>query len=179
MGTKPTTCRIRVKWGRRDGPSEPAIQSLKDIKASPDMTDQLRQQWAAELVKSFIQSPNPAAAIRPWDFLLKQDGSVEVLPSSEKGGRGAYPSRFRIPPDTVLGLDEGERVERAEKFALGGLLYEVMTATQPFEELGDGQVQHNYCRGIFPDDVFSMPMGPFILACWSLEFEKEMEKLRE
>lgn len=54
-----------------------------------------------------------------------------------------------------------------------------MTATQPFEELSDGQVQHNYCRGIFPDDVFSMPMGPFILACWSLEFWKEMEKLRK
>lgn len=89
MGTKLTTCRVRVKWGRGDAPGEPVIQSLKDIKASPDMTDQLRQQWAAELVKSFIQSPDPAAAIRPWDFLLKQDGSVEVLPSSEKGGRSA------------------------------------------------------------------------------------------
>ena len=52
-----------------------------------------------------------------------------------------------------------------------------MTAKEPFEELSDDEVQENYSRGIFPDDVFSMAMGPYILGCWSLEFEKEMEKL--
>ena len=178
MATKQTTCQIRVRWGPDDVPVQPATQRLKDIEASPDMTDELRQRWAAEVVNSFLLSPNPTKDIRPWDFLLKQDGSVEAL-SSEKGGRGPYPSRFRIPPDTIVGLDEEERVQRAEKFALGSLIYEVMTAKEPFEELSDDEVQRNFSRGIFPDDVFEMPMGPFILGCWSLEFEKELLKRRK
>ncbi len=70
-------------------------------------------------------------------------------------------------------------MKRAERFALGSLLYEVMTANEPFEKVSDDEVQDHYGRGIFPDDVFSMAMGPYILGCWSLEFEREMEKLRE
>ena len=70
-------------------------------------------------------------------------------------------------------------VKRAERFALGSLLYEVMTTKEPFEELRDDEVQDHYARGIFPDDVFSMAMGPYILGCWCREFEKEMKKLRK
>lgn len=142
------------------------------------MTETLRQRWAEEIVKIFTSKPNPTSTIRPWDILLHPDGSVEAL-SSEKEGRSFYPSRFRIPPRSILGLDEAEKVKRAERFALGSLLYEVMTANEPFEKLSDDEVQDHYGRGIFPDDVFAMAMGPYILGCWSLEFEREMEKLRE
>lgn len=159
-------------------PSEHSIRSLSEIKDSPDMTDDLRLRWAEEIFKLFSSTPDPVATVRPWDMLFHQDGSLEAL-RSEKGGQNFYPSRFRIPPRNVLGLDEGEKVKRAERFALGSLLYEIMTAKRPFEELSDDEVQNSYTLGIFPDDVFSMAMGPFILGCWSLEFEKEMERLRE
>lgn len=176
MDPEPTTCRIRVRWGSGDVPHVHAIRSLADIKDLPDMTKELQQRWAEEIVRLFLSNPGPIAAIRPWDILLHQHGSVVAL-LSEKGGRSFYPSRFRIPPHNVLGLDKGERVTRAERFALGTLLYEVMTAKEPFEELSEEEVQDHYRRGIFPDDVFSMAMGPYILGCWSLEFEKEMERL--
>ena len=175
---EPTTCPIRVSCPGDVVPDQHAMRSLRDIKESPKMTDKLRQRWVEEIVKIFSSSPNPISTIRPWDILLHQDGSVEAL-SSEKEGRSFYPSRFRIPPLTVLGLDEGEKVKRAERFALGSLLYELMTANEPFQELSDDEVQDHYGRGIFPDDVFAMAMGPYILGCWSLEFEKEMEKIRE
>ena len=178
MDLELATCRVRVKWQRAETPTESAIQSLKDIKESPDMKDDLRQKWFAEIVKSFSSSPSPGTTIRPWDILLHQDGSVENL-SSEKGGRGFYPSSFRIPPRSLLGLDEADKVKRAERFALGSLLYEVMTASEPFQGRSEDEVQDLYSRGTFPDDVFSMSMGPYILAYWSLEFEKEMEKLRK
>ncbi len=154
------------------------MRNLRDIKESPNLTETLRQRWAEEVVKIFTSSPNPTSTIRPWDILLHQDGSVKAL-SPEKEGRSLYPSRFCIPPGNILGLDETEKVKRAEKFALGSLFYEVMTANEPFEELSDDEVQDHYGRGIFPDDVFTMAMGPYILGCWSLEFEREMEKLRE
>lgn len=178
MECEPTTCRIRVRWSHNDVPDVHTTRSLKDIEGLSDMTEELRLRWAGEIEKLFSSSASLAAAVRPWDILLHQDGSAETL-SLDKGGGGFYPCRFRIPTHCVLGLDEGEKVNRAERFALGSLLYEVMTANQPFEELSDDDVQDHYSRGVFPDDVFSMAMGPYILGCWSLEFEKEMERLRK
>ena len=150
---------------------------MKDIKGLPDATEKLRLQWVEGIDKLFSSGPSSVANIRPWDILLLKDGSVEVL-SLEEGGRSSYPSRFRIPPCNVRGLDEAEKVKRAERFALGSLLYEVMTTNKPFEELSDEQVQDHYSRGLFPDDVFSVAMGPYILGCWSVEFAEEMERLR-
>lgn len=178
MDTELTTCRIQVKWQSGEAPEEYSIQSLKDTKGLPDVTEKLRQQWIEGIVNSFSSGPSSVANIRPWDILLHQDGSVELL-SSEKGGRSFYPSRFRIPACNVRGLDDAEKVKRAEKFALGSLLYQVVTTNQPFDELSDDEVQDHYSRGDFPDDVFSLAMGPYILGCWSLEFEKEMERLRK
>ena len=174
MDHESTICRIRVLWPSRYGHSENAIRTLKDVKNSPDMTEVLRQQWTEEILKS-SSSPNLDKTIRPWDILFHQDGSIDIL-SSEKGGRNTYVPRYRIPAHTIIGLDEEEKIKRTERFALGSLIYEVMTASQPFEELSEDEVQDHYSRGTFPDDVFSMAMGPYILGCWSLEFEKEMEK---
>ena len=180
MDSEPTCCRIRVKWPRSEDSSQLVTQSLKDVKSSPEMTEDLRQQWIARLVSSFSSTPTSATTIRPWDILLHDDGSVETI-SSEKANPAPslYPSRFRIPPRTIHGLDEADKIKRAERFALGSLLYQIITANEPFEQLGDDEVQDRYRRGEVPDDVFSMAMGPYILACWSLEFEKEMEKQRK
>ena len=178
MDGEPTTCRIRVKWPRHELPDRHDLRHLSEINGSPPLTKEIRQKWAEGVINLFSTDPNAptSATIRPWDILLHPDGSVETL-TSESGGRDSYPPRFRIPPQTVLGLDEGEKVNRAEKFALGSLLYELVTATVPFEALSDDEVQDHYSRGIFPDDVFAMPEGPDILGCWSLEFEKEVVKL--
>ena len=174
MDHESTKCQIRVSWPNDDDSGEHSIRTLKDIKDSPALAEALRQRWTEEILKS-ISSPNPDKTIRPWDILLHQDGTIEIL-SSEKGGRNSYASRHRIPAHKIVGLDEEEEVKRAERFALGSLVYEVMTASQPFEELSEDEVQDRYSSGTFPDDVFSMAMGPFILGCWSLEFEKEMKK---
>ena len=178
MDPESATCQIRVRWPRDDDSGLCATRRLRDVKDSPAVTDSLRQRWTEGIVRSFSSSPNLDKSIRSWDMLLHQDGSVKTV-LSEKEGRSFYPSRFRIPPHSIHGLDEEEKVKRAERFALGSLLYEVMTAREPFEELSDDEVQENYRCGIFPDDVFSMAMGPYILGCWSLEFEKEMERLSE
>lgn len=178
MHRESTTCRIQVSWPSDDISDLCAIRRLRDVEGFPEVTDSLRQRWAEEVVKSFSSSPNHDTSIRSWDVLVRRDGSVDAV-FSEKKSPGFYPSRCRIPPHNILGVDEEEKVKRAERFALGSLLYEVMSAKEPFEDLSDDKVQENYSRGIFPEDVFSMAMGPYILGCWSLEFEKEMERLSE
>ena len=128
------------------------------------MTEKLKLQWVKGIVEAFSSSPSKVVSIRPFDILLHQDGSVEGL-SLGTESQGSYPSRFRIPPFKLHGLDEGEKVKRVEKFVLGSLLYEVITTNEPFEQLSDDEVQDHYSRGAFPDDVFSMAMAPYILGC--------------
>ena len=174
MDHESTICQVRVLWPSDDDAGEHFMRTLKDIKDSPSMTEVLRQQWTQEILKSF-SSLNSDKTIRPWDILLHQNGTIDVS-SLEKGARNFYASRHRIPAHKIVGLDEEEKVKRAERFALGSIIYEIMTVSQPFEELSEDEVLDRYNRGTFPDDVFSMAMGPFILGCWSLEFEEEMEK---
>ena len=178
MDSRTTTCRLQVKWPRSDGSDEHVIRSLSDIKDSPDRIDKLELQWTQGIVKSFNTDSNQVTTIRPWDILLHQDGSVETL-SSDKENPGFYPSRYRIPSQHLLGLDERERVRRAERFALDSLIYQNVTAKQPFQELSGNEVQDRYRSGDFPDDVFSMATGPFILACWCVDFEEELKKHRK
>lgn len=178
MDRESATCRIRVRWSDDEISDLHTVERLRGVKGCPEVRDSLRQRWTEEIVKSFSSRPNLNTSIRPWDILLHQDGSVEST-LSEMADRSFYPSRFRIPPGSILEVDEKEKLKRAESFALGSLIYEVMTGKEPFEELSDDEVQEKYSRGIFPDDVFSMAMGPYILCCWSMEFEKEMERLSE
>jgi hypothetical protein len=56
----------------------------------------------------------------------------------------AYPVLFRILPKILLGLSCQETSKRAEMFALGSLLYELMSTRKPFEELDDDEILARY-----------------------------------
>lgn len=64
-----------------------------------------------------------------------------------------------------IGMVE-EKVKRTELFALGCVLYEVLSGKRIFEELGEEEVQGRYARGEFPDDVWGMGKAVRVLACW-------------
>ena len=142
----------------------------------------LRQEWSAELVKMFQPDPESKLQVRPWEILLKSDGSVEnraiardVDDDLEKGYDNA---RFRIPSNTIQELGREEKVRRTERFALGSLLYEILSNKNIFPDLSDDTIQDRFNRGDFPEEVYSLPMGPYILGCWSREFEQELERQR-
>jgi hypothetical protein len=127
-------------------------------------------------IQSGADLPN---SIRPWDFVLSFDDSVRSLavPSSEDDHNRVYPARYRIPPATIEDLDEGERVKRAELFALGSILYEIWFSRKPFEELSDVEVQIRYSNANVPEDVTTLSQGPVILSCWSVEFARELYQI--
>jgi len=91
-----------------------------------------------------------------------------------------YPPRFRIPPTTLDGLSEQEAKKRAQQFAMGSLLYEVMTGKPVFGDLDEATVQQNFEKGVYPDDTMQFPLEIFvpILGYWSQEFAQEwMERV--
>ncbi|KAL9117231.1 MAG: hypothetical protein Q9187_006236 [Circinaria calcarea] len=168
------TCRIRVcKAETRDTDAEyPEESAVFDFKDCQNVGIEIRTRWMHEVIKYFTDLHD---RIRPWDFLAKLDGSVELLETTALGGE-AYPARFQIPPRTIHGLDRREQVRRIEKFAMASLLYEILSGTKPFQELTDDQVQHRFSNGDFPDDAVSLPNSLIICSGWSEEFSQELNR---
>ena len=167
-------CRIRVdKANDCNGSTEQLEHSaVFDIKDCPEAGIELRTQWAREVVNHFGVIHN---AIQPWDFLARLDGSVKLLPVPAPEGE-VYPVRFQIPPGTIRELDHHEKIRRAKRFAMASLLYEILSGTNPFEELTDDEVQHRFSNAVFPDDANSLPHSLIIYSGWSEEFSQELNK---
>jgi len=173
-------CRLQVNKSYNNNEytsvaADPALVSLKDC---ADIAIDTRLQWANKIIEVFQSSTESHTTLRPWDFLLSLDGSVELgtVPNSDADHHKAYPPRFCIPPDTLLGFNQEDQIKRAEFFALGSLIFEIMSGKVPFEDLSDDEVQLAYSRGEFPDDVKSLPLWRSILGCWSLDSGKESEE---
>ena len=184
------TCRIRVKKTEKDEDDSSANRvdllpesALIPIRAYPDVGIELRTKWAQEIMKSFATtSDKPHRQIRPWDFIAMLDGSVKALaavtspPRKNPSENVGYSARFQIPPRTLWGLDEAQKVHRAEMFAMASLLYEILSGTQIFEGLSDEEVQERFSKGEFPPDAVSLPNSLVIYSGWSEEFAQELAK---
>jgi len=91
-----------------------------------------------------------------------------------------YPARYQIPKAILDRIDSTEEnVKRTELFALGCILYQVISGKIIFPDLDHGekydqQIQRRYVEGLFPDDVWELGKGVRILACWCPEFAKEL-----
>ena len=140
-----------------------------------DFTD--REQQALRLIALFHPTSERATQIRPMSFIL-EDGivqleDVKMLPDRPRPG--VYPLRYRIPHSTISNLPLEEQVWRSEKFALGTLLYEVLTGQNIFEGESDELVQDHYISGTFPDltatEYLSESLWPSVIySCWSAKF---------
>jgi hypothetical protein len=83
----------------------------------------------------------------------------------------SYPARYRIPISTIRDLPLQEQVRRAEKFALGALLYELFAGRRIFEGLSDKEAEHYGKAATFPDlEQLPVDIQCLIYSCWSAEF---------
>jgi hypothetical protein len=180
MTTEEVICRVLVikPYGNDDDVSLAEKSARVCLKDCPNTAIETRLLWARAIAKEFSACPERYDSIRPWEFILNLDGTVECLavPPSKSHYDQVYPARFRIPPNTLLQLSQEEKNKRSEMFALGSLLYEIDSGHKPFEELSDNEVQLRFSNRDFPNDITSLQLSPIILSCWSLEFS-EVEKI--
>lgn len=167
--------RIRVRVSHAD-----IEDHLVNMSEFSDGSEEVRKQWVEKITDHIWGSQNTSSSlevIRPWDFILGPDGSVESLtisskPEGEGQSSGMYPARYRIPPASIDSLGRQEKINRQERFAFATLLYEIASGKKPFELLSDEEVQQRYSNAEFPNDVRTLPPPLLItiLSFWSVEF---------
>ena len=144
-----------------------------------------RLKWVKEVTETFLGASKAvrSARVRDFDLVLKSDGSIDshadnsANPSGEKEKEKlrSYPARYQIPKSIVdkIGPVE-EQIKRTELFALGCILYELISGNQLFPDLDDEGIQTRYARGEFPDDVWQLSKAVRILACWCPDIAKQL-----
>ena len=143
------------------------------------------------IAKSFCdRSESPQYDIRDWDLVLDLDGSVQnVAENSPKPSTfmctfpeqiqlKVYPARYQVPNAITDRLGSNlERVIHEEQFALGSLIYELMTFKKPYHDQthdmnGDTEILSQYAKGKFSDDVWDLSGRVRISGFWCPEFAK-------
>ena len=133
-----------------------------------------KDQLVLQSIKFIHPTPQINTRIRPISLILNSAQTVQAEPVNRTVldiPPGIYSPRYRIPTPN---LPLGEQVWKAEKFALGTLLYELLVGHGIFEGLPDDEVQLNYQQAAtFPDledENLPIVIQCLIYACWSAEF---------
>ncbi|RYP20327.1 hypothetical protein DL767_009473 [Monosporascus sp. MG133] len=123
--------------------------------------------------------PDLTAAIKDNDHAELLPEPHHLIPYSLSDPDSQYPARFRIPPTTLRDLPEQECKKRAQRFAVGSLIYTIMSGKPPFADLDESIVQQNFENGDYPVETTNFPLEILIaiLGFWSQEFAQEIEKL--
>ncbi len=145
---------------------------------------EIRLKWV-KLISDLVlnrQTLDDSFGIRDWDLILNLDGSVtnradDASPPSPS--TRVYPALYRIPDQIIEGLSSNqEKVQRAELFALGSLLYQVLSGKEVPGDLGNGEkaehIQFCFAKGEFPEDIWELPRAVRILGCWCPGFAKDL-----
>jgi hypothetical protein len=163
------TCRVRVL---RRSPN-----SLVDLTGCSDVGMEVRQQWVEKVILAFKSPSDVPGAIRAWDFILNLDGTAESCHTAPTGADFIYPIHFRAPPPLLDEPDQLARVKRIERFALGSMLYEILTGNKPFSGLSDDEVAARFHSEEAPEGIFAIDLWPIICACWGYKAPENWKAL--
>ncbi|RYP18049.1 hypothetical protein DL765_004165 [Monosporascus sp. GIB2] len=145
--------------------------------------------WANRIIEAFSGGeaavfdspslPDLTVAIEDSDTAELLVSPRDSIPYSISDPASQYPARFRIPPSTLRDLPEEECKKRAQRFAVGSLIYTSMHGKPPFADLDEGIVQQNFENGVYPVETMSFPQGIAIaiLGFWSQEFAEAIMEL--
>lgn len=166
----------------------PAIQHVTTevpcrIRGMSELSIEQREELALKIIKFVHPTAVTATRIRPISLRLDSDGNLQAEPVHMVHPRlppGVYRARYGIPMSTIDSLPVEEQVWRVEKFALGSLLYKVLTGHSVFEGQTDADIQEHFSTAsTFPDLEGLPPVFQCVIyACWSAEFGRHITLAR-
>jgi len=151
------------------------------LKSEVEITTQQQLRWAVEAAEAALLLHSHGiihADIKPENMLLDEHLGLRIVDLSGSSIDGEPPlslesTRFYLPrsmkdamPCSII----------TDLFALGSSVYQIMTRREPYEDLGDDEVEARYARRDFPS-VEGIPCGDIIRRCWMCEFDSALSVL--
>ncbi|EPE27550.1 hypothetical protein GLAREA_04341 [Glarea lozoyensis ATCC 20868] len=188
-----------------------AEMAIRDVSQSTNTTfpstplnltqtpEDLRLKWVSAITSDLRRKEDQTYpnTTRDFQIALNHDGSIENLAKdpyllieihSEDPSIRDYTPRFNLPKQIEDHLPSREdKIERKELFALGGLVYQLISGKGMFDDFANNVasisvIEQKFIAGEFPDDVWGLKAAVRVLGCWCPPFAKEFvdaEKERE
>ena len=160
-------------------------QHLQNLKVCPT---EIVLRWARQLIRALIFSHQNSVLhgdlscanlflgrsldLKLGDFAGSSiDGSPAMV---------AYSSSHTLPnPRGLANTDQGIAINvQTEIFAVGSVLYEMVTGHPPYIALSAAEIEKQYRLGKFPSTT-SYSLGQVISNCWNLRYQNMSDVLRD
>ncbi|QDS70785.1 hypothetical protein FKW77_004214 [Venturia effusa] len=103
--------------------------------------------------------------INSWNFLVDDDFRLCIIDFAGSTIDGQDGSAFEGVRYCLPRSFEDPSTIQTDLFALGSLLYEIITGEEPYHEYQDEEVEMLFKIGLFPSTE-DLPLGETILGCW-------------
>ncbi|KAJ5110875.1 hypothetical protein N7532_001410 [Penicillium argentinense] len=158
------------------------LGNLRDYLRQHDRNIQMemRMQWihmAIEAISSIHRLEIIHADISARNFLVAENLSIKLCDFSGSAIGGQTPlvaeeERYQMAPDSPRSI-------ATDIFALGCLIFEIVTGRRPYDNIEDQnveEVQRRYAAAIYPC-IDGIPFGEIINKCWTCQYQN-IEQLK-
>lgn len=149
---------------------------------NPGISTETRHRWIAMAARSItlIHSHGIVHAdISARNFLVADDLSLKLCDFS--GSAIGDQASLVAEEDRYCGSPDSPRSPLTDIFALGCLIFEIMTGLPPYHEVDDDdykEIQHLFASGQFPP-LDDLPYRSVVIKCWTFQYSSADEVLCE
>lgn len=144
---------------------------------SQHVTAGQREIWmvqAAEALAAVHAADIIHCDVTPRNFMLNESLDLYIADFAGSSIAGSRPTVTTGPRFQRPGWRQWEPNYLEDIFALGSVLYFIQTGHEPYDDIGDDEVQDRFEAAEFPD-VSSLRYGNIIHSCWVGDFNNAQE----
>lgn len=134
-------------------------------------TSHIKRQWIVTALEAFdfIHSYQVVQGdVSARNFLVTDDLSIVL---SDFSGSKIGDEECFVRPETRYEKQGTIKISKTpDIFAIGSLIYEIVTERPPYDELEEDEVEKCFKRAEFPSTA-DVPLGAVIKGCWAAEYD--------
>lgn len=165
------------KYLRGENPMTRREEQLSPAKEGVGITAAQRLQWACDAAEGLVLLHGHGVMhcdVQALNFVLDEELRLKIIDFEGSSLDGCEAGalerdRFFLPRDW-----REPSTATTELFALGSLVYEIMTGREPYAEVKDDEVEALFVEKKFPP-VDDLPCGDVMMKCWLGEVKSAEE----
>ncbi|QPG94750.1 hypothetical protein C2857_006898 [Epichloe festucae Fl1] len=138
------------------------------------VTAKRRFQWTLQAAEALVvvhEADIIHCDVTPRNFMLDETLELHIADFAGSSISGSLPTITTSPRFQRPGWSWKRKPEiRDDIFALGSVLFFILTGYEPYDDLAEDEVEKRFQKGDFPDVTF-LSCGSIITGCWTGSFE--------